>query len=147
VSRKKSSQYDLAAIMRDAWKLARAAAVAGMTTARELMGRALHCAWNDAKAKLALTRRAGRPLLLSSQLIGCVEEFGGRPLTVTAIRPWTSKDGYDKREYIECEFDGKIKKDLMYIFHHGQTDFFYEEIPSVFGRIFIHNNIELLLYH
>ena len=78
----------------------------------------------------------------SRDIIGFVDQVGGKSLKVVAVRPWRSRDGYDFREYIDCEVDGKLKKGLMYFFSHGQVDMLHLSIDTIYGRIVYHERLE-----
>lgn len=99
-------------------------------------------AWADAKAALETIISDNTIHWKPQDLIGQSEDYLGRTIKYIALRHWSSKDGYDKRIYIDCEIDGKYKSGLMYFFVSGQTDFYHIPCETPYGRIFNHENIE-----
>ena len=96
---KRSDNYDLGAIMRESWRIARASAIKSCTKARAHLAAAMKRSWADAKVSMAAKR-----------LIGHTEPYEGRILKIVSIQAWRSKDGYDRRDYIQMEIDGIPKK-------------------------------------
>lgn len=138
----KRGRYDLGAIMRRAWEMAREAAFAVGERARAHLAAAMRSAWAEAKLALAPTKTE-QDRLSPSDMIGHEDDYQGRVLKYIGIKPWSSKDGYDKRDYIICEIDGQIKdKGLMYFLKSGQVDLFHIEVTTPFGAIWCHENIE-----
>ena len=138
----KSTRYDLGAIMRQAWNLAREAASIAGERARAHIAGAMRRAWAQAKSALAPTKKE-QVRLSPSDLIGNEDDYQGRVLKYIGIKSWSSKDGYDKRDYIICEVDGCLKdKNLMYFHRSGQVDLFHIEVDTPFGKIWCHDNIE-----
>ncbi|MCP1542462.1 hypothetical protein [Methylorubrum extorquens] len=137
----KQSRYDLGAIMRRSWVLAREVATAIGEGARAHLAGAMRRAWADAKAAVAQETEEAR--LKPGDLIGHEEAYLGGLLKYVSIKPWSSKDGYDKRDYIVCEFNGRLKdKNLMYFHRSGQVDLFHIEVDTPYGKIWCHDNIE-----
>ena len=137
----KRSRYDLGAIMRRSWVLAREVATAIGEGARAHLAGAMRRAWADAKA--AFVQKAEQARLTPDDLIGHEDDYQGRVLKYIGIKPWSSKDGYDKRDYIVCEINGCLKdKNLMYFLRSGQADLFHIEVDTIFGKIWCHDNIE-----
>ncbi|OHV15095.1 hypothetical protein BK022_21540 [Methylorubrum extorquens] len=137
----KRGRYDLGAIMRRSWVLAREVATAIGEGARAHLAGAMRRAWADAKA--AVAQKTEEDCLTSYDLIGHEEDYQGRLLKYVNFKPWFSKDGYDKRDYIVCEVDGLLKdKNLMYFHRSGQVDLFHIEVDTPYGKIWCHDNIE-----
>lgn len=137
----KRGRYDLGAIMRRSWVLAREAATAIGEGAWAHLAGAMRRAWADAKA--AVAQKTEKACLTSDDLISHEEDYQGRLLKYVGIKPWSSKDGYDKRDYIVCEVNGRLKdKNLMYFHRSGQVDLFHIEVDTPYGKIWCHDNIE-----
>lgn len=137
----KRSRYDLGAIMRRSWVLAREVATAIGEGARAHLAGAMRRAWAD--AKVAVAQEIQEACLTPDDLIGHEDDYQGRVLRYVGIKPWSSKDGYDKRDYIVCEVNGRLKdKNLMYFLRSGQVDLFHIEVDTIFGKIWCHDNIE-----
>lgn len=87
--------------------------------------------WADAKVSMAAKR-----------LIGHTEPYEGRILKIVSIQAWRSKDGYDRRDYIQMEIDGIPKNNLAYFLRAGQVDMFHVASETKYGVIHYQENIE-----
>lgn len=126
--------------MHAAWKAARRAAELSVKPVVDCLPNAMREEWAKAKAELVIASEQ-ETLLGPKDLIGYSVDYEGKNLTCTGLRKWSSKDGYDRRLYIECEVDGNPKNGLMYFFIAGQTDFFHIPADSPYGTIYVHENI------
>lgn len=120
--------------MRRAWKLARSAAARIGAKVKLHFANSLRSAWAEAKAAVACKR-----------LIGHTEPFEGKTLKIVRIQSWVSKDGYDRRDYIQMEMDGEPKLNLAYFLRSGQADMLHGQSETEYGTIHYQENIDEIL--